>query len=234
MNENETPSVLEDPRWTALSEKRQNELLKEHRDDDVCYEWWDFTYDSFKEKCAGLGLRVDDINFSGFWSQGDGACFKGAVDDWDLILLQIKRENLLELAKEHGWRWKVSTNGHHYSHSGTMNGELDASLPDNPYSEDDEPLQYDAWNIANPTTSSDLDDLDTELTDYCRNLADELYHELEDEHDYLTSDEHVVERLLETMSDEELADPDDEDEDDDDNNPIHEKETDHNQLELFT
>lgn len=210
----ETPSILEDPRWVALSEKRQDELLEEHRDDDVDHGWWEFTYEDFKEKCTGLGLRVDDISFSGFFSQGDGACFSGHVNDWSLILPLIKRESLLSLAQEHGWSWGVSGRDHHYCHAQTMGGELDAHLPDNPYSENDEPLQHDAWNIANPVTYDDLDKLNSELTDYCRELANELYHDLEREHDYLTDDEQVVGRLLETMSDEELADPDDEDEED--------------------
>lgn len=215
MSENETPSALEDPRWTALSEKRQDELLEKHRDDDVNHGWWEFTYEGFKEKCTGLGLRIDDISFSGFCSQGDGACFNGAVDDWGLILPLVKRESLLSLAREHGWGWTVSGRDHHYCHAQTMNGELTANLEENPYSEDDEPLQHDAWNIANPVTYNDLDDLDTVLTDYCRELADELYRELESEYDYLTDDEQIVGRLLETMSDEELADPDDEPEEED-------------------
>ena len=41
------------------------------------YEWWDCTYEDAK-KCADcIGIEIDKIYFSGFWSQGDGACFKG-------------------------------------------------------------------------------------------------------------------------------------------------------------
>ena len=56
-------------------------------DDD----WWEFVYDDFERVCAILGVRLKTrpirlmgggtrskrcIWFSGFWSQGDGACFE--------------------------------------------------------------------------------------------------------------------------------------------------------------
>ncbi len=38
-------------------------------------DWWKFVYDDWKEKLEELGFMNPDIWFSGFSSQGDGACF---------------------------------------------------------------------------------------------------------------------------------------------------------------
>ena len=42
------------------------------------YRWWDFVYEGFHRICDILGITVKDIQFSGFWSQGDGARFTGS------------------------------------------------------------------------------------------------------------------------------------------------------------
>jgi hypothetical protein len=43
-------------------------------DDD----WYEYTYEDVKECGALIGITVDRIYFSGFSSQGDGACFEGS------------------------------------------------------------------------------------------------------------------------------------------------------------
>lgn len=43
------------------------------------HDWWDSVYDDAKRIAALMGWRIDDIHFSGFWSQGDGACFTGSL-----------------------------------------------------------------------------------------------------------------------------------------------------------
>lgn len=42
-------------------------------------EWYDFIYDDWKETLENAGFINPEIHFSGFWSQGDGACFDAAV-----------------------------------------------------------------------------------------------------------------------------------------------------------
>lgn len=55
------------------------------------YDWWDFTTDDAKRLGKTLGIEIDDIYFSGFSSQGDGACFTGQYSyrpDWREVLDQ--------------------------------------------------------------------------------------------------------------------------------------------------
>lgn len=46
-----------------------------YRDGALDYEWWDSVYDYAKEAGAALGITVDNIEFSGFYSYGDGRRF---------------------------------------------------------------------------------------------------------------------------------------------------------------
>ena len=41
------------------------------------YEWWDSVFEDAKNIGALMGMEIEDIYFSGFSSQGDGACFEG-------------------------------------------------------------------------------------------------------------------------------------------------------------
>lgn len=66
------------------------------------YEWYDYTVGYAKELGALLGIDIDNIYFSGFWSQGDGAsmsstyhyrkgwrkALRGNVGGDDLLLLE--------------------------------------------------------------------------------------------------------------------------------------------------
>lgn len=50
-------------------------VLTRYRDWNVDHEWWEFTYDDYKEKLENIGFEDPDFSFSGFSSQGDGASF---------------------------------------------------------------------------------------------------------------------------------------------------------------
>ncbi len=41
------------------------------------YEWYDFVFEDAKKCASILGIEINNIYFSGFYSQGDGACFNG-------------------------------------------------------------------------------------------------------------------------------------------------------------
>jgi hypothetical protein len=41
--------------------------------------WYETTIDDAKTVAALMGWNLDDVYFSGFWSQGDGACFTGGM-----------------------------------------------------------------------------------------------------------------------------------------------------------
>lgn len=48
--------------------------------DALDYEWYDFVYEDAKTIGKILGIDITKIYFSGFASQGDGACFEGSYE----------------------------------------------------------------------------------------------------------------------------------------------------------
>lgn len=92
-------------------------------------DWWDCTFEDAKAIGALMGFDIDNIYFSGFSSQGDGACFTGrlhyrkgaaaAVKAYAPLDLELHRIAAAwqEAHKAHGWKvtGTVKHSGH-YSH----------------------------------------------------------------------------------------------------------------------
>lgn len=186
-------TALEDPRWTALPKRRRDELLNKYRDIEVDDCWFEYIYEQFKEKCLGLGIDVDTIHFSGFWSQGDGACFTGSVGDWPKLLAATGNMRFNQFRED--WSMLIRSVDY-YCHSGTMRLSSVMNLQGNPFDPNEDVLQHDAWDLACPSYA-DVDVLEDDLLKFFRGLADQLYKDLEAEWDHLTSDENVASFLLE-------------------------------------
>jgi len=85
-----TTGVLIDNLWAMREKKRELEVqvkeievqIKTAQEDLMLHMQAEGEY--FIESMAEIGIHVtaDNIFFSGFCSQGDGAAFKGAVDNW--------------------------------------------------------------------------------------------------------------------------------------------------------
>jgi hypothetical protein len=157
--------------------------------------------DHTERKTRGGGtVREPKIHFSGFCGQGDGACFEGnyrfVPDAIQKIQSETNDEELLRIAQELAlmqmtrrllrreyFSATITASGN-YSHSGTMNVELNV-----PYDEDDDDRQT---YLA----------IENEVTQLMRSFADWIYKQLEAEYDYLCSDDCVDERLAEESFDE--------------------------------
>ncbi|MEA3639950.1 MAG: hypothetical protein VBE63_08400 [Lamprobacter sp.] len=180
-------------------------LIDEHRYIDVLDNWWyESTIECFvqEQKEQGLDINPKDIQFSGFCSQGDGASFSGNVvpclSDWitrhsDPALYPF---TMLMLAHDEvSWCFELERTNTHYSHEYTVRGHLDI--------EDDLDLIYDRehpmvephWETWIAQFHDEQDSLEEDIMDYCRARMRDLYKQLSDEHDYLTSDDYVRELL---------------------------------------
>lgn len=144
-----------------------------------------------------VGVHVCQMYFSGFWSQGDGASFTGAINDLALFIQKhnIKSPMILSLLSEDNIAASfVSQVRGRYVHSGCMNFEHGISFIGPDY---DEPLLQAAAAVKNDLAEKEWDELTCNLAPgICRGYADELYRDLETEYDYLTSDEQILESLI--------------------------------------
>ena len=57
------------------------------------YDWYDCVYEMCIEDGKEKGFDIDKINFSGFWSQGDGASWTGSVDLLEFIEKHADKES---------------------------------------------------------------------------------------------------------------------------------------------
>ncbi|MGV6876574.1 antitoxin of toxin-antitoxin stability system [Pseudochelatococcus sp. B33] len=186
-----------------LSDAARERARAWYREGSLDSDWYDATFEDFEHICEILGLRLKTrpvrlygggsrqkpcIWFSGFSSQGDGACFDSfysyrkeaprhirgyAPQDKELhriadALQAIQRRNFYQLHAE------ASHRGHYYhEYSMTISVERDS-----------------------PTYQDMTADAEDVVTETLHDLARWLYRQLEREYEYLTSDEAVDEAIL--------------------------------------
>jgi hypothetical protein len=192
-------------RFNALPARQRDEILDKHRHWNVdLIEWWDAVYDCFKRDMDAIGIDVDRMYFSGFSSQGDGACFEGNVDDWPKFLESVGYTcpALTALAAE-SWRLSVVHRGHYY-HENCTHFSSDMVSPDD-YSESEmdefvyahSPYKTDIQNAAFVAILKgyNFSSLEDEFEEAFKAHMRALYNQLEAEYDDLTSDESVLSSL---------------------------------------
>lgn len=182
----------------------KEQLIEKYRDINAYDNWYDSVYESFRDDMLLHGIKVDEIHVSGFWSQGDGACFEGSVYDWDLFLQSIgyTSKALIQLASDN-WATSVKHRGHYY-HENCTSFDHDWRTPDGDmnnetfidyysrYLPDD--VRGMVWLSMLKTV--DYDKLMEAVEDAFRDHMRALYRTLEAEYEYLTSDEAVWEAIV--------------------------------------
>lgn len=188
-------------RFDGLPSDVRDSILNKHRDINHHYDWWDNVYDDFTEEMAVVGIEVDRMYFSGFSSQGDGACFEGSVSDWSKFLSSCGYENLIYVkhATEF-WHFKVQHQGHYY-HENCTTFSYDMPLPngvdDNDFALDfyGDPDDVDVAVTMALLNQLDQGKLEAEFTTKFKDHMRSLYRKLEREYEHLTSDDAVLDAL---------------------------------------
>jgi hypothetical protein len=199
------PDIIETTvyRLDELSDAAKEIARAWYRENGFDYDWFEFVYDDFETICAILGIRIKTrpvqlmsgqsrsdprIWFSGFWSQGDGACFEAyyayakdcvhkirthAPLDKELhriadTLQQAQRRNFYQLKAE-------TTHRGRYYHEYCMAVSVERD---------------------SPTYQDIAGDAEDVMIEALRDLARWLYRQLEQEYDHISSDEVVDETII--------------------------------------
>lgn len=168
--------------FNELPKDIQRKVLDDNRTINVDHDWYDFIYDNWKEKLTAFGFIAPIIRFSGFYSQGDGACFDAAID----LETVLKQEDIpaeykkLILAKD-SVEFGIKSNSSYYSHEHTR--FIDWCISD--------------WNVdvrtqSNIILQSFCDWLESKRIVFCQ----QIYNDLQKEYEYLTSDEAIKETII--------------------------------------
>ncbi|MBT4332700.1 MAG: antitoxin of toxin-antitoxin stability system [Candidatus Cloacimonetes bacterium] len=175
--------------FDELSDEAKEKSIESHYDWNVDgYEWHEWSFDDFKEVGKILGIEIKDIYFSGFSSQGDGACFEGNYSYEKQSLKNIKAyapldEDLHNIAKElqkiqrknfYGLWANVKHSGHYY-HEMSTNIQVGSD---------------------NESMGGANDEAHEGIQEILRSFMQWMYSRLEKEHDYLTSEEAIKESII--------------------------------------
>lgn len=190
------------------SEQRER-LLEKYRYINVEHDsWWECVYADFREDMKAVGINVTRMYFSGFWSQGDGACFEGSLADTVAYLDHHHKDQYPMIRKlvEHGGdvyaRCKHSGRSYHQYctefsvDSDTLTGMLDC------------PTEFhetiaEQWQEA---LDAEVSEFEKDVIEQWRTYMQDLYRNLEKEYDYLVSDEAVWDTIEANELDEDEED----------------------------
>lgn len=174
--------------FDELSDEAKEYACNKWREDVIDYEWWDFVYDDAKEIGKLMGIEIDNIYFSGFWSQGDGACFEGsfhyekgchknvksyAPKDTELHRI-AKAWSKVQRLSFYQLNGRIKHRGHYYH---AMCTEISV---------------YGDGDLAEFYVDIDTDDA---VCDVLRDLMNWIYRQLEKEYEWLSSDEQIAETI---------------------------------------
>ena len=179
--------TIETYTFDELSNAAKDRAIELFSDINTDYEWYDLVFEDAKAIGEIMGIDIDKIYFSGFSSQGDGACFVGkwrynknmrkAIREYAPIdttlhsiagnLFDIQRRNFYNIVAT------VNQSGRYYHEHCTS---IDVENPERQYGE-----------VDNRT----IEDTKTEL----RRFMKWIYKTLEKEYDYLSSREAIIEAI---------------------------------------
>jgi len=167
-------------------------------------QWWDCVYSDFKEDMREVGIYVNRIYFSGFWSQGDGACFEGGFCSSGVYLDHHHKDQypmIRKLMDVGGYIGTDCKHSGHYYHEHCTSFSTDH---DTFYRTVECPTEFqeqiaDAWDRE---LEDEVEAFEKDVIEQWRTYMRDLYRKLEAEYDHLTSDEVVWEAIVANELDE--------------------------------
>ncbi len=167
----------------ALSKDALQNALEKYLNQDVGRgdDWWDDVYESAKEVGKIIGIDINNIYFSGFYSQGDGVCFDGDYSYKKQSVRKIKKhiidEEVIRIA---GQLAKIQRKNFYLLtanivQSGRYNNEMNTNIQ--VYRED--------TNYCN-------DEAEDRISELLRDYMSWIYKQLNLEYDYLCSVEYFI------------------------------------------
>lgn len=173
--------------FNELEPNIQEMILQKYWDFNVYYGWTDMYLKEWKTKLDSIGFKNAEIHFSGFYSQGDGTSFDADIDTPQILntlIMCYNKQDGLQAEKcsylTDYIKFYINKNGysHHYCHEKTRYTAFEIYDIDKPY-----------WNKI-------LDNLTGLIENLRLDLCKTIYKELQQEYEYLTSDESVKESII--------------------------------------
>lgn len=174
--------------FSELSDSAKETARQWYRENGFDYQWWDCTVEDIKTALEIIGFYDLEIFFSGFYSQGDGACFigrysyeKGALKrvkseypQWQSLHTLVEQLQLLNRQYFYTLSFGLEKICHRYQHENTVS------------------VSYVERDDGKEITDDNIFD---EIEEITRDFMCEIYRMLESEYEYLISDDQVDEAI---------------------------------------
>ena len=166
------------------------------------YEWWDCTWEQWKEALSQIGFTGAEMSFSGFWSQGDGASFTARVDLDKLkafMLADIKPSKVIAGTPEDFRPWIIyKVNGKtppNSKYSRILSDQVSASVvrTDSRYSHENTCKFTVECFGGGPLFEKLVVSFERDVEQLRRDLCRAIYRDLEEEYEHRTADEQLIE-----------------------------------------
>lgn len=190
-------------------DEAQQKLVDKYRDINVEWnDWHESVIEDFKVSMLQDNyIHVDRVHFSGFWSQGDGACFEGYVSDFPEYMdkhYQPEQYPMVRKLLDKGGSvyFKCKHSGHYYHEYCVEYGYGADRLEDvlDTHSE----VQEAAIKVLDEKLDKELDLLEEDLKDTFRDHMRKLYKDLQEQYEYYTSDKAIWETIVANELNQEL------------------------------
>jgi hypothetical protein len=178
----------------TVTPAQKEALIQKYWDINTNYDdWHQSVYESFKADMKAIGIEVWRMYFTGFCSQGDGACFEGTLDDtlkyldhhhqgqYPMIRKLLENGGCVYARCEHRGRYYHQYCTEFWVDSDTLTGMIDQPT-------EFHELIVEQWQSQ---LEDEMGDFEKDIIEQWRSYMQDLYRKLEAEHDYLTSDEAV-------------------------------------------
>ena len=181
-------------KFEELETNIQSRVLSNLSDINTGYEWYDGEFDYWKDKLEEFGFMTPEIFFSGFSSQGDGACFACKSIDleraWKFFKLDMaKRDDWINRKLKHHEAWLYDYLDNYVS--------FGIQCVNSRYSHEN---SYTINSYCYKPTRGLLDKFYTIfeawLEEFRLGLCMEIYHNLSDEYEHLISEEAIRDTIL--------------------------------------
>lgn len=177
--------------YDELTEEAKEKAIKDLFDINVNLgDWYEWVLEDWTTKLEAMGFEDIDIQFSGFYSQGDGASFTAKNIDITKYIesqgLSNRFRVLLDVLNKEECRieGRVKRCTWHYSHEHTVDVEMEFY-----WDEEDIPIGRES------RAEFLLDVLKDCIEDDVRRLSREIYRDLQKEYEFRTSEEAIVDTI---------------------------------------
>lgn len=170
--------------FDELSKEAKEKAIERFQNINVEHDWYDFVFDDAKTIASLMGIDIKRIFFSGFWSQGDGACFEGdysykkdsvkAVKEYaptdEKLHSIVERLSAIQKSNFYKLSARVEHSGYYYHSKCTT---------------------VHVYKDGNYTS----DENETILTECLRDMMDWIYSQLEKEYEWNTCESSIIEAI---------------------------------------